>query len=30
MPGSMDGLKLAHAVHDRWPCHQDHTGFRPG
>src|SRR5690349_2270931 len=19
MPGSMDGLKLAHAVHDRWP-----------
>src|SRR5215208_2707988 len=20
MPGSMDGLKLAHAVHDRWPC----------
>jgi CheY-like chemotaxis protein len=28
MPGSMDGLKLAHAVHDRW--HQDHTGFRSG
>jgi two-component sensor histidine kinase/CheY-like chemotaxis protein len=20
MPGSMDGLKLAHAVHDRWPA----------
>jgi two-component sensor histidine kinase/FixJ family two-component response regulator len=20
LPGSMDGLKLAHAVHDRWPC----------
>ena len=19
MPGSMDGLKLAHAVHERWP-----------
>jgi CheY-like chemotaxis protein len=19
MPGSIDGLKLAHAVHDRWP-----------
>src|SRR6188508_3602739 len=19
MPGTMDGLKLAHAVHDRWP-----------
>ena len=19
MPGSMDGIKLAHAVHDRWP-----------
>ena len=19
MPGSMDGLKLAHAVHNRWP-----------
>ena len=19
MPGSMDGLKLAHTVHDRWP-----------
>ena len=26
MPGSMDGLKLAHAVHDRWPVHQDHPG----
>src|SRR5437762_14368103 len=22
MPGSMDGLKLAHAVHDRWPSIQ--------
>ena len=20
MPGTMDGLKLAHAVHDRWPA----------
>src|SRR3979409_1005015 len=20
MPGSMNGLKLAHAVHERWPC----------
>src|SRR5213080_3824427 len=20
MPGSMDGLKLAHAVHERWPA----------
>jgi CheY-like chemotaxis protein len=20
MPGSMDGLRLAHAVHDRWPA----------
>jgi DNA-binding NtrC family response regulator len=30
MPGSMDGLKLAHAVHDRWPGIKiDHTGFRP-
>ena len=23
MPGSMDGLKLAHAVRDRWPLNQD-------
>ena len=30
MPGSMDGLKLAHAVHDRWPAYQDHPRFRPG
>ena len=20
MPGSIDGLKLAHAVHERWPA----------
>ena len=23
MPGTMDGLKLAHAVHDRWPSGED-------
>ena len=26
MPGSMDGLKLAHAVHNRWPPDQDPGG----
>jgi CheY-like chemotaxis protein len=26
MPGSMDGLGLAHAVHKRWPSDQDHRG----
>jgi hypothetical protein len=30
MPGSMDGLKLAHAVHDRWPSIKIHSGIRPG
>jgi hypothetical protein len=28
MPGSMDGLKLAHAVHTAGG-HQDHATFRP-
>ena len=30
MPGSMDGLTLAHAVHERWPGHQNHSGVGSG
>ena len=27
MPGQMDGVGLAHAVHERWPRYQDHRGI---
>ena len=27
MPGQMDGIGLAHAVHERWPSDQDHRGI---
>ena len=29
MPGSMDGLNLAHAVHRALALDQDHSGIRP-
>ena len=30
MPGSMDGLKLAFAVHERWPAIKSRSRCQPG